>query len=182
VNGLFYGVTYQGGTHKLGTVFSITPSGAETVPYSFGATSSDAAYPAGTLIFVNGLLYGASTQGGTGSCIDSTGCGTVFSVSPNGAENVVYAFSSTEGQANANFALLSVGDLFYGVNPNEKFGCGYIYSLTPQGVLTDLHDFAKDGSEGCGPSSPLLDVDGVLYGTTFGGAINDAGTLYSLKP
>lgn len=70
----FYGTTYQGGTSGLGTVFKITPSGAETVLYSF-AGSSDGANPSANLVQgSDGTLYGSTGAGGT------KGFGTFFKV------------------------------------------------------------------------------------------------------
>jgi hypothetical protein len=45
---------------------------------------SDGEYPYAALVFgKNGLLYGTTVFGGTGTCPDViTGCGTVFSVAP----------------------------------------------------------------------------------------------------
>jgi uncharacterized repeat protein (TIGR03803 family) len=144
--------------------------------------SSDAEKPGAAPTFANGLLYGTPTQGGTGTCQDSTGCGTIFSVSHSGTETVLYAFTSKFGIPHSGTTLLAVGNQLYGDNPNGLHGCSFLYSITPQGTLTDLHDFAKNGSEGCGPSSPLLNVNGVLYGTMFGGGIEDGGAPYSFTP
>jgi uncharacterized repeat protein (TIGR03803 family) len=74
VNRDFYGTTYQGGMSGLGTVFKITPSGAETVLYSF-AGSSDRANPSANLVQgSDGTLYGSTGAGGT------KGFGTFFKV------------------------------------------------------------------------------------------------------
>ena len=47
VNGTLYGTTSSGGTHKAGTVFSITPSGTLTVLHSFKGGSGDGYGPLG---------------------------------------------------------------------------------------------------------------------------------------
>jgi uncharacterized repeat protein (TIGR03803 family) len=60
----------------------------ERVVYSFNG-GSDGAHPS-SLIKVNGTLYGTTIYGGSESC--ENGCGTVFSVTPAGAEKVVYTF------------------------------------------------------------------------------------------
>ncbi len=75
VNGLLYDITDYGGSAKSdGTVFSITTSGVESVLYSF-AGGSDGAYPAASLINVNGVFYGTTDAGGTNDG------GTLFSLS-----------------------------------------------------------------------------------------------------
>jgi uncharacterized repeat protein (TIGR03803 family) len=43
--GTLYGTTYSGGADGEGVVYSITPSGAETVLHSFGIGSGDGAVP-----------------------------------------------------------------------------------------------------------------------------------------
>lgn len=62
------------------------------VLYRFrGKEDSNGYYPAASLIDMNGTLYGTTEFGGntTGDCAGSNkGCGTVYSVSPSGAEHV----------------------------------------------------------------------------------------------
>ena len=87
VKGTLYGTTFQGGAHDLGTVFAITPSGTETVLYSFmgkcNGSCTDAAYPLAGLLDVNGTLYGTTQEGGAGNY------GTVFTITPSGTETVL---------------------------------------------------------------------------------------------
>jgi uncharacterized repeat protein (TIGR03803 family) len=78
VNGTLYGTTADGGAygsiynqHGLGTVFSITTNGSETVLHSFG-NGNDGAHPEAGLRDVNGTLYGTTRYGGV------YGGGTVF--------------------------------------------------------------------------------------------------------
>jgi len=88
VNGTLYGTTPWGGAYPClfggacGTVFSITPSGTETVLHSFGG-GSDGVFPGASLIYVNGKVYGTTEFGGGSSCVSSgVGCGTVFALTP----------------------------------------------------------------------------------------------------
>jgi uncharacterized repeat protein (TIGR03803 family) len=91
VSGNFYGVTGGGGAYQCsrnydcGTVFKLSPSGQETVLYNFKG-GHDGAYPIGGLVEVNGVLYGATSAGGSGMCAASgsgpAGCGTIFKISP----------------------------------------------------------------------------------------------------
>jgi uncharacterized repeat protein (TIGR03803 family) len=77
-DGNFYGTTtYGGGTSQLGTVFSITPAGVETVTYFFAVDSSDGGAPSAPLIQgSDGNLYGTTQYGGP------SGYGTVFKMAP----------------------------------------------------------------------------------------------------
>jgi uncharacterized repeat protein (TIGR03803 family) len=92
-SGNLYGTTFNGGdsTNRChgaacGTVFKVTPSGTETVLYSF--TGSDGENPFGGLIAGTfGGLYGTTYQGG------AYGDGTVFKLT--GAGYVVVPFTIT---------------------------------------------------------------------------------------
>jgi uncharacterized repeat protein (TIGR03803 family) len=184
-NGMFYGFTPEGGTYNAGAAYSITTSGAETVLYSFGATSTDATEPAAAALYANGVLYGTSDSGGTNQCISGNplpGCGTIFTVSLTGTESVLYSFTNTYNANNAPGPLVALNGLLYGTAPEGLYDCGYLFSISPTGTFTDVHDFAKNKSEGCGPSGPLLDVSGTLYGTMGAGGTDDEGTMYSFTP
>jgi uncharacterized repeat protein (TIGR03803 family) len=92
VNGTLYGTTYSGGsghcgTFGCGTVFSITPSGRETVLHSF--SGPDGHEPMTALLNVNGTLYGTTNSGG------AHGFGTVFSMTLSGDETVLYSFGGS---------------------------------------------------------------------------------------
>ncbi len=193
VRGTLYGTTCCGGANANGgAVFAINPkTGAESVVYSFcsQANCTDGAGPLGSLIDVNGTLYGTTFGGGT-QCAGSGGCGTVFSVNPaTGVETVVYSFCTlkncTDG-AGPSGSLLNINGTLYGTtsgggsktncpyNTAQLTGCGTVFSLNPAtGVETVLHSFGK-GTDGMQPDAGLIDVNGVLYGTTQqgGSAVN----------
>ena len=58
--GNLYGTTTGGGAANCGTIFALTPSGTETVLYTF-ACGADGAYPGGGLLFDRrGNLYGTA--------------------------------------------------------------------------------------------------------------------------
>jgi hypothetical protein len=82
--GDYFGMTAAGGQTNLGVVYELSPqngSWSQSVLYSF-AGGSDGAMPAGTILPVNGALYGTTMAGGNGGCFDNSGCGTVFQVTP----------------------------------------------------------------------------------------------------
>ena len=73
--GNLYGTTVFGGANGDGTVFKLSPSGAETILHSFTGTNGDGANPSAGLVMDNaGNLHG-TTQGG-----GATGGGSVFKV------------------------------------------------------------------------------------------------------
>jgi uncharacterized repeat protein (TIGR03803 family) len=71
-DGLFYGVTFEGGTNGDGTVFNISTNGTLTSLYSFTG-GSGGKYPSAVLLQAsNGRFYGVTAAGGLG------GVGTIF--------------------------------------------------------------------------------------------------------
>lgn len=151
-DGNFYGTTPFGGVsanpapiceHGCGTVFMITPTGAETVLYAFGGGTLDGANPYGHLIQADdGNFYGTTNSGGTGNC--SGGCGTVFKITPSGVETVLYSFAGgTADGESPGFGLVQASDgNFYGTaGAGGKFNSGVVFKLTPVGVETVLHSF-----------------------------------------
>ncbi len=73
-DGNFYGTTQSGGAYQGGTVFRITPTGQESVVYSFGGVTGDGNTPSGLVQGSDGNLYGTTTSGGT------QGIGTFFTI------------------------------------------------------------------------------------------------------
>ena len=91
--GNLYGTTQFGGANGGGTVFELSPTGTETVLYSFGSQSGDGLNSRAGLVFdKKGNLYGTTINGG------AYGQGTVFKLTPNGIETVLYSFGSQSGE------------------------------------------------------------------------------------
>lgn len=177
VKGTLYGTTGSGGTYSYGTVYSITKSGEETVLHSF-AGNGDGANPNSELLDVNGTLYGTTESGG------AYNKGTVFSVTPRGEEKVLHSFdyTLTNGGPPAG-GLIDVSGTFYGVT--YWYGVknrGAVYSITPAGNEKQLYSFGTKTNDGENPDSPLLDVGGVLYGTTYQGGKDNLGTVFAVTP
>jgi len=180
-----YGTTSGGGegtgcgTPGCGTVFKLTEAGKEHVVYRFKA--DDANSPLGTLMALNGELYGTSYQGGT----TDDPLGAVFKTSKQGVESVLHAFGSGTDGADPVGGLIDVNGTFYGTTEsggNDEFGT--VFSITPAGVETVLYNFTSMG-DGGGPEVALVDVDGTFYGVT-GTGYNKKGyfssTLFSITP
>jgi uncharacterized repeat protein (TIGR03803 family) len=189
VNGTLYGTTALGGTgictygRSCGTVFSVGPDGKETVLYSF-AGGKDGYGPEGGLVNVNGKLYGTTMFGGTGSCTydNGSGCGTVFSITPDGKEKVLYSFRGGHDGASPEAGLIDVHDTLYGTtfNGGGRWDGGTVFSLAPGGRERVLYRFGN-GKHGGAPLAGLLDVDGTLYGTgAYGGAKYRSGMVFSI--
>ena len=125
VGGTLYGTTSLGGAYGAGTVFSITPSGTETLVHSFGA-SGDGVEPEAGLINVNGTLYGTTFYGG----INRYG-GTVFSITPSGTEAVLHSFGGSGDGQEPQADLININGTLYGTTVlGGAHNHGAIYSLT----------------------------------------------------
>lgn len=102
--------TFAGGINNLGTVFEISATGTETILHSFAGGTTDGAQPdAGLIMDSAGNLYGTTADGGT------YGAGTVFKISANGTETVLYSFAggTTDGaQPEAGLIMDSTGNLY----------------------------------------------------------------------
>jgi uncharacterized repeat protein (TIGR03803 family) len=179
VKGTLYGTTAEGGAKGRGhgTVFSITPSGTETVFYSFGGGGSgDGNFPRANLISVKGAFYGTTYQGG------ANGEGTVFSVTSSGAETLLYRFKGGSGDgANPAAGLINVNGTLYGMTyyggANDD---GAVFSITTSGTERVLHSFGS--GDGALPTAGLINVEGTLYGTTDGGGAKGDGTVFTITP
>jgi len=173
--GKLYGTTVAGGAYGSGTVFEITPTGSEKVVYSFGAAAGDGTFPYGSLLNVNGVLYGTTSQGGKNNA------GTVFSVTTSGKEKVIYSFDTTHGSSPVA-APIRVGAEFYGTTENGgSKGYGTVFGVTASGKERVLHEFAG-GKDGALPHGSLILVKGQLYGTTVqGGSSSENGTVFAVS-
>jgi uncharacterized repeat protein (TIGR03803 family) len=184
VKGTLYGTTYYGGAYTLGIVYSITPSGTETVLYSFcGFNCYDGLEPEAGLINVGGTLYGTTSGGG------AIGYGTVYKMTRRGKESVLHSFGYGDG-AYPYAGLIDVKGTLYGTtvaggsytcrNYMYYEGCGTVFSITPSGTETVLHRFAGDSKDGAYPYGGLLNVNGTLYGTTEVGGAYGYGTVFKI--
>jgi len=148
VNDVLYGVTRYGGgagnacaefTVGCGVVYSIDlTTHAETVLHAFEFNGTDGFEPLGALVYVNGMLYGTTPQGGAHNA------GTVYSVDPStGVETIVYAFCGQQGCADGAYpeaGLLNVNGTLFGTaysggtgscSSGPSPGCGAVFAITP---------------------------------------------------
>jgi uncharacterized repeat protein (TIGR03803 family) len=177
-DGNFYGTTGSGGTSGDGTVFKITPAGAETVLHSFAGGTTDGGFPnAGFIQATDGNFYGTNSGGG------ASNSGNLFKITASGAETVMYSFNSgPEGQNPVG--LIQAGDgNFYGTTHfGGKGGNGTVFMIAPGGAESPLYSFAGGAADGMFPSSLVQGADGNFYGTTQQGGAKDAGTVFRITP
>ncbi|MGA8099718.1 MAG: choice-of-anchor tandem repeat GloVer-containing protein, partial [Candidatus Cybelea sp.] len=190
-NGSLYGTTSGGGGCPRpspspcyeGTVFEITPSSGYQIIHAFLPNSPDGTYPSnGGLFALGGTLYGTTITGGGSNVRDvcsygyGLGCGTVFSVSYSGSESVIYRFRPKGNGGNSPVGgVILVNGMLYGTTSeggSHDCGdnkCGTIFEVSPSGTgYQVLHQF-KGTKDGANPQAALIEVNGMLYGTTFFG-------------
>ncbi len=179
-------------------------TGSSPSQYAVGANPSAELVQAS-----DGNFYGTTMFGGTGRCPNTseggyTGCGTIFRMTPAGKVTSIYSFpydTATGIAPNGAFpnagliqgkdgylygvAQLGGSDASYECNGP---GCGTVFRISLTGVFTRLHRFCGGNSptgcthvEGGRPSGHLVQAaDGLLYGTTQQGGIENRGTVFSM--
>ncbi len=194
-DGNFYGTTYTGGASlgwaaglgDVGTVFRVTPHGALTTLYTFGAKvgNTDGCGPRARLLQgSDGNLYGTTNQRGAYG-----NYGTIFRITTTGNLTTLYSFCAVSGcldGANPEAPLIQGNDgNYYGTTHfGGAFNGGTVFQVTPSAELTTLYSFCSQPgcADGQYPYGELVQgTDGNLYGTTNQGGTGGGGTLFSLS-
>lgn len=139
--GNLYGVTAFGGIggcssfgqSGCGAIFEVSPSGTETVLYSFTG-GTEGWYPNGNLVFdTQGNLYGAALYGGITNSNCSLGCGVIFKLAPSGTETLLHAFTGQADGAYPNGFLVfdGQGNLYGTTWVGGAYTYGTVFKLTP---------------------------------------------------
>lgn len=187
-DGFLYGVNAFGGpfAQGFGTLFKISKTGTGFQVLHFfctvgNGTCADGAYPDGLILGSDGNLYGTTQGGGTfqGSACATSGCGTVFRITPSGTLTTLHVFSGTsDGSVPLSVTQATDGNFygttFFGGTPNNN---GVVFRVTPGGTFTVLHSF----------TSPIHSVtgltqvsNGLLYGVS-GATGSTSITVYSIS-
>jgi hypothetical protein len=187
-NGNLFGTTSGGGGYGSGTVFELakTSTGYAAVPttlVSFNYT--DGAYPyAGLIADANGNLFGTTRSGGV------SGNGTVFELAKTStgyaaAPTTLVSFNYTDGTSPfAGLIADANGNLFGTTSGGGGYGSGTVFELakTSTGYAvtpTTLVNF--NSTDGAAPYAGLIaDANGNLFGTTLGGGVTGAGTVFEV--
>lgn len=195
-HGNFYGTTYYGGKYDVGTVFKLA-AGVESVLYSFTgpdngglgglAGSTDGAHPsAGLVLDSEGNLYGTTVQGGIDYATNSGGHGTLFKITPQGVETVLYAFclnGCSDGELPFSQLILGADGDLYGTAGGGASNGGIAYKMTTAGAETVLYSFKAATTDAVGPQAGVIqDSAGNLYGTADGGGNNSFGAIFKITP
>jgi uncharacterized repeat protein (TIGR03803 family) len=192
-DGALYGLTYQGGTHSLGTVYRLTPQASlcksVSCPWVLATLHDFRAQGDGSLPYfvvpffdTAGNMFGTTANGGI------NGEGAVFELTGSGGnwtESVIHSFDSfTEGAAPPSGLVADAAGNLYGTLEASPNGFGAVYKLTRSNgwAFSILHQFTSD-PDGVQPvGALLLDPAGNLYGTTKSGGGHESGNVYEISP
>lgn len=172
-DGNFYGTTAAGGAYGDGTIFQLTPGGIVTNLVSFNGTNGNGPRDA-LLSGLDGNLYG-TTYG-------SNSFGTVFQVTTNGILTTLHAFLFIDGGYPIGGLVQDSSGNFYGTTAiGGANSGGTVFKLATNGTLQNLVNFDISGFGGNSPYAGLVQgPNGSLYGTTYQGGTNNAGTIYKI--
>jgi uncharacterized repeat protein (TIGR03803 family) len=202
-DGSFYSTTAFGGTssacsdlYHCGAVFKMAPNDVLTRLYSFCSQSgcTDGFTPTGALVpEQSGNFYGTTAYGGANGSYN----GTVFRISASSKLTTLYNFCSqsscTDGASPYGTLIQAADGSFYGTtgfggansSECEGSGCGTVFKITPDGILTTLYSFCSQTgcADGAQPEGQLVQAtDGNFYGTTYYGGVNGVGTVFKITP
>jgi len=182
-----YGTTQYGGAYGNGEVFNYNlGTGALTVVHSFTGSATDGGNPTAGLIRVGTILFGTTEFGG------SYGIGTVyrFPIGTCGAAApvLIHSFTGSPDGDGAAAGLLYYGGYLYGTTvKGGTAGVGAVYQCNLTNACKVIYSFTG-GTDGAVPFSSLIfagtsgggtGLKG-LFGTTYGGGANNAGTIYAI--
>jgi uncharacterized repeat protein (TIGR03803 family) len=172
-DGNYYGMTQFGAAYTYGTVFMMTPSGNVTLLKQFNYTT-DGANPNGELVKDNnGDFWGLTSGGGANSY------GTIFKITSAGVFTVIRNLGYTDGTNPRGHLVFAKDGNFYGLTYHGGAnGVGTIFKLTPSGTFTVLRSLVLATDGGNSLSSLTEGKDGNLYGLTYSGGANSAGTIF----
>ncbi|HEY2475088.1 MAG TPA: choice-of-anchor tandem repeat GloVer-containing protein, partial [Candidatus Cybelea sp.] len=140
--------------------------------------------PVGTLLVLNGTLYGTTNFGGDPSkrCYPGVGCGTVFELSSASNEKTLYRFNGNADGTRPYAGLVDVHGTLYGTTQSGgKNNEGAVFALTTSG--TEHTVWAFTGKNGNDPRAGLTsDSSGAVYGTTYYGGAAGIGTVFAIGP
>jgi uncharacterized repeat protein (TIGR03803 family) len=192
-----YGVTMEGGTDGVGTIFSVNVGGSGYRVLHAFTGGRGGGNPQASLVLSGNILYGTGQGGG------SSGGGTIFRLNVDGSGFTnIYNFSPATnipgmfGVFNADGArpsgLTISGDTLYGTaTGGGTGGGGIIFRINRDGTgFTVLHNFTSHSDltppygnyDGASPQVDSLVLDGnTLYGTAQLGGAFGLGTVFAVN-
>ncbi len=158
-----------------------SPSGALSIVTSFPNGASDGSSPNAPLASDGaGNLYGTTASGGLGQ-------GIVFTIRTAGTGFAVlhdFVGGPSDGSTPEGGVVLDGNGRLYGTTAGGgASGAGTVYTLNTDGTgFLLLHSMGPTAQDGVNPQAGLvLDQEGNLFGTTYGGGANFVGTIFTLR-
>ncbi|HEX7413912.1 MAG TPA: choice-of-anchor tandem repeat GloVer-containing protein [Bacteroidia bacterium] len=182
-DGMLYGMTQTGGASNIGVLFQYNPTAnVYTKKFDFAGTTNGST-PYGSLMQASdGMLYGMTSQGGANSA------GVLFQYNP--ATNTYtdkldfVAVAGSNGRIPLGSLMQASDGMLYGMT--EAGGIkdsGVIFQYNPStSTYTKKIDFAGNTNGGYPVGSLMQASDGMLYGMTQNGGVNNWGTLFQYDP
>ncbi len=162
-------------------VVTAIASTAQTLHSIASFDESDGAAPDAALVQgSDGNLYGTTNVGG------ASGYGTVFKISVGGTPTVLHSFEFSDGAYPLSSLIQGTDGNFYGTTSGggtltcySSAGCGTVFKITPDGVLTTLYSFV--GGDGNFPFAGLVQAsNGKFYGTAYAGGVYGMGAVFEI--
>ncbi len=175
-NGKLYGMTYWGGANNNGVLFEYDPNtNTYTKKMDFDGLNTGN-YPEGSLIQVNGKLYGMTYQGGANYN------GVLFEYNIDNdtyTKKIDFDGTNTGSYPEGNLIQASNGKLYGMTNQGGTNDNGVLFEYD-LGTDTYTKKLEFDSaSTGKYPRGSLMQAsDGKLYGMTTQGGTNDNGTFF----
>jgi uncharacterized repeat protein (TIGR03803 family) len=196
-NGDLYGTTAGGGEYGNGTFFELTLGGTLTTLHSFDygtAGNLGSAENSGVILGADGNFYGVAEAGGE-DC--TTGCGTLFQITPAGVLTTLYEFTGGNTSWGPWGLAQDTSGAFYGTTTNggpQSIGTVYtvadglapfvrlVTSYGPEGKTIDILGQGFTSSSvvkfaGVEATSVTLDGSTALIATVPAGALTGKVTV-----
>jgi uncharacterized repeat protein (TIGR03803 family) len=175
-----YGMTPQGGSSNVGTVFSVNTDGTGfTVLHSFAGASTDGSTPYGALLQSGSTLYGMATSSETAYR------GSIFAMNTDGTGfQTLHTFATNEGKW-PHGSLIECESMLCGLtayggsnNGSGMVGGGTMFRMSTDGTAFQVLRTFTSSTGAWRPHGSLVQSGTQLYGATTGGGIYRSGTVF----
>jgi uncharacterized repeat protein (TIGR03803 family) len=186
---VLYGTTAGGGI-GAGTVFAVNTNGTGFTNLFMFSSTNDAANgndPVAGLVLLGKTLYGTTELG-------SGGEGTVFALNTDGTDYTNLYTGTSGGGSCPHAGLVLSGNTLYGVmSQGGANGYGTVFAINTDGTgFTNLYSFSatipvppsgslRTNADGATPTVTLLLSGNTLFGMTYAGGAEGAGTVFRIN-